>query len=309
MAPLLKFTITEESVGYRIDKFLTAEIKDYSRSKIQKLIENGLVTVNKSKTKKHRFLKLNDIIEIKLKEESQPKKRIKPIRIKIINATDDYIIVDKPVGITVHTDSAHPQEITLIGKLIKKYPEILDVGEDPQRPGIVHRLDKNVSGVMVVARNQKSYWDLKRQFTNRLTKKHYIALVHGRLDKLQEILDFPIARKKNGFMAAVPRGSQGRQSKTIIRVIKKYTKYTLLDITLITGRTHQIKVHLKAYNHPIVGEKTYTNKSLSQDKIEIRLSHPFLHANQLKFENLKGKTIFFSSALPQDLQDILKQLR
>ena len=188
-----------------------------------------------------------------------------------------------------------------------EYPEIKNIGEDPKRAGIVHRLDQPVSGVMVVARTQDFYSYVKAQFRDRKVRKKYLALVLGEVKEDSGEISFPIARScsKKTRRVARPMGQAGDEALTQFRVVKRYHHYTLLEIIILTGRTHQIRVHMKAVGHPIVGDRKYQGKIKEKDP----LNRVFLHASELGFVDLRGNEQKYQSPLPKDLKDYLKTLK
>lgn len=318
--------ITKENQGQRLDKFLNEKLAELSRSQIQKMIKNGEILVNGQENSVHKFLKEGDKIEIgnkkseiKTKEKSTEKYPSSQFTvannlfkdIKIVATTADFLIIEKPAGLLVHpTDKL--ENNTLVDWLIKKYPSLKGIGEDPLRPGIVHRLDKDVSGLMIIPLNQKSFDFFKQQFKLRLIDKRYTALVYGETAKETDEINFAIGRSraKEGLFAARPSkaedmGGQDKQALTEFDVIRRFKNYTLLEIKILTGRTHQIRVHLKAYGHPIVGDQLYFNKKIKTKK---SLNRIFLHAHFLSFISLDGQVYEFSSPLPEKLASFLKSL-
>ncbi|HBA36257.1 TPA: RluA family pseudouridine synthase [Candidatus Falkowbacteria bacterium] len=245
---------------------------------------------------------------------------------EIISDNGEYLIINKPAGLAVH-GGGNLKEPTLADWLIAKYPKIKTVGDDPARPGLVHRLDKDVSGLMVIAKNNKSFANLKNQFKSREINKEYLALVHGRLLKDEDTIDFPIKRSAAGYkMAALPLNSsrlltrrhpQGRDQGNIdgwfksrpatteFTVLKKFVNYAFLRVKIITGRTHQIRVHLSAYGHPLVGDDLYGTKKTKAKNKKLALGRIFLVANHLSFLDLKGKQQDFSLSLPAELEAVL----
>jgi len=245
---------------------------------------------------------------------------------KIIFENQDYLVIDKPAGLTVH-GADHINELTLADLLIARYPEIKNVGENPSRPGIVHRLDKEVSGLMVIAKNNDSFQDLKKQFQNRSVSKYYLALVFEKVSKETDLIDFPIKRSRAGHkMAALPKGSdellsrrhpsnrdqgnidglfKSRSAITEFQIIKRFINYTLLDVKIKTGRTHQIRVHLLAYGHPLVGDNLYGTKKTKLKNKKILLNRLFLMAHKLSFKDLKGEKKTFNLDLPEELKNFL----
>ena len=241
---------------------------------------------------------------------------------EIISETDDYLVINKPAGLAVH-GGGNLQEPTLADWLIARYPKIKKVGDDPARPGIVHRLDREVSGLMVVAKNQKSFTSLKNQFKDRLITKEYVALVYGQLSKDEGVIDFPIKRSQTGHkMAAMPlqadkllirhhpqNRDQGningwfkaRTANTEFQVLKKFVNYTLLRVKIKTGRTHQIRVHFFAYGHPLVGDNLYVTPKTKIKNKKLNLGRIFLTADHLIFHDLKGQKQDFKIDLPAEL--------
>lgn len=298
------FKIPSQHKNKRLDKFLTLKLKNLSRSQIQKLIKQGNIQVNNKKAKSvHQFLKIGDKVQIKSTiTDAKTKNELKPqFALKIIAEEPDFIIVSKPAGQVVHPDSKHKAG-TLAQEIVKKYPKIAKIGENKLRPGIVHRLDKDVSGLLVIARTQEMFEHLKKQFKQRTVLKEYTALVHGAIKRSEGIIDFPIGRaKKGGKMKAVPKLSlhQGakihlqdnsRDAYTYFEVIKRYQHYTMLKIKIKTGRTHQIRVHLNAYGHHIIGDLIYRPKTLKFYQKNDRI---MLEATKLGFRDLDGKKRVF----------------
>ncbi len=245
---------------------------------------------------------------------------------RIIFENQDYLIIDKPAGLAVH-GGGNIKEATLADWLISCYPAIIKVGDDPSRPGIVHRLDKDVSGLMVIAKNQATFDCLKDQFKDREINKEYIALVHGALARDHGEINFPIKRSSSGFkMAALPlnaadllnrphpRGrDQGnmagvfksREALTEFQVIQKFINYTLVRVKIKTGRTHQIRVHFFALGHPLVGDDLYATPKTKVKNKKLALGRVFLMANLLSFIDKDGQKQSFSLELPSDLKAFL----
>lgn len=226
--------------------------------------------------------------------------------IKIIYEDDDILAVNKPAGLLVHNvSSSKIHDSSLVDWLIEKYPEIKKVGEDSERPGIVHRLDKDTSGILLVAKNQKTFEYLKSQFQERKIKKKYIALVEGVIKGDEGTINLPIAKSKGDFRKKTSVGKmvgKEREATTEYKVLKKFSKYTLVEVFPKTGRTHQIRVHFKAIGHPIVCDKLYGPK---KQVCPSGLTRQFLHANALEFNLLDGSRIQLEADLPLDLQNTL----
>jgi 23S rRNA pseudouridine1911/1915/1917 synthase len=220
---------------------------------------------------------------------------------KIIFQDKNFIVVDKPAGLAVHS-GVGIKEKTLVDFLTQKFPEIKNVGDAPDvRPGIVHRLDKETSGVMIVARNQKTFEYLKNLFKSREVEKKYLALVHGKLKKKQGKIEGEIGRSKRDFRKqSLVRGKinvrKKRYSLTYYKVAKEYKDYSLLEVSPKTGRMHQIRVHLHSIGHPVFGDKKYTFKNHKK----IDFPRMFLHASEISFVGPNGKKEKFFSPLPRD---------
>lgn len=316
--------ITEKNSGARLDKFLANSDSIWlknrpSRSQIQKLIERAVIKVNHSPTSSHYSLKPNDIINIQkksLKNGTQIEEKASTItpnhNIEIISATDEFLIINKPAGLAVHGATGY----NLTDWLKTKYPKIKTVGDDQARPGIVHRLDKDVSGLMIIAKTQTAFDHFKKQFQNRTIIKEYTALVHGKIKKDADIINFPIKRSREGYkMAAMPlttRGKpaeNGRLAETEFQVITRLINYTLLKIKIKTGRTHQIRVHLAAYDRPVVGDNIYgTARTRTQNK-KLGLNRIFLIADHLGFNDLNNTRKDYKIGLTEELKSILKVVK
>jgi 23S rRNA pseudouridine1911/1915/1917 synthase len=283
----------------RLDKYVCAGVPELSRTQVQRLIAAGNITVNGQKAKPGHRLSPGDSIDINIPP--TPPQELKPeaIPLKIIYEDDDLLAVDKPANLTVHPAPGHPGH-TLVNAILAHFPHLADIG-DWLRPGVVHRLDKDTSGVMLVAKNSTAQADLAKQFKSHSVTKAYLALVKGRLEPESGIIEADIGRdpKNRKKMAVV---AQGREARTEYRVIKYIGNYTLLEIMPETGRTHQIRVHLAAIGFPVVGDKVYGVKSKY-------LSRQFLHACRLGFRlPATGEYVEFESELPPDLEQALEDI-
>ncbi|MDD5341665.1 MAG: RluA family pseudouridine synthase [Patescibacteria group bacterium] len=305
----MQFQITPEKQNERLDKFLVAELK-ISRSKIQKLIKDGKITLNGGKVTPHFFLRANDKVQInakdiKIENISKELKPNKKVKYKIVFEDDNVMVIEKPAGLLVHpTDKA--ENNTLVNGLIAYYPKLKKIGEDPVRPGIVHRLDKDVSGLMLVCKTQKAFEYFKKQFQERKVKKIYTALVHNPMERMEGTIDLPLERSEKGKMLVKTKDQGGKEAITKYTVIKQFQNFSLLEVQIETGRTHQIRTHLNFINHPIVGDKLYQQKKV---KANVELDRPFLHSTKLGFKNLDGKYLEFESKLPLKLSKILKNIK
>lgn len=223
----------------------------------------------------------------------------------VIYEDPDVLVIVKPAGLLVHKVLGKEEEVTLADLLVERYPEIKGVGEKPERPGIIHRLDKDVSGLMVVARNQAAFEFMKKQFQERTMKKEYIALVHGNLSKDEDTIRLKIARsREKARMVARPENQEGRDAVTHYTVLDRWRNYDLVNIKIETGRTHQIRVHFHALGHPLVGDPLYKIRGIKPKA----LGRVFLHATKLTLTLPSGEVKTFDSPLPQDLADVLPTL-
>ena len=240
------------------------------------------------------------------------------MKVQIVYEDENIIVVDKPAGLPVHGMNENDKRETLVSFLVSHYPELKKVGENsstssgqvPLRPGIVHRLDKETSGLMVVAKNNETFYELKKLFQERKVEKKYIALVSGVMEKDKGVIDAPLikigTKTSTGFKIYDLRFKNKRKMAiTAYKVIKRYKEYTLVEVTPKTGRQHQIRVHFASINHPIACDKLYGRKA---KKCPPELSRHFLHASYLKFR-LKNALMEFDSELPQDLETALLNLK
>ncbi len=317
----------------RLDKFLTGRLPGLSRSQIQKMIKRGEVLVNGEKSSVHCFLKEGDRVGLDSgseagmtkkeagmtkKEAGMTKKEVGMTK-KEVGMTDiilhkekDFLIINKPAGLMVHP-TERGEKGTLAELLVKKFPALKKVGDDPLRPGIVHRLDKDVSGLMVVARTPEMFELLKKQFKARKVKKEYIALVLGNVPKVEGVIDLPIARSASGEkMAARARGGELKEKErtaiTEYVLVKDHKNYSLLKINIKTGRTHQIRVHMNAFGHPIAGETVYVPKKFRRPRKWEGFDRIFLHSAFLGFTDRAGEWREFKSDLPKELEEFMERL-
>ncbi len=302
------FLVTAEQSGIRLDVALAAHL-EASRARIQKLIKAGEVTVNGKSVTAHAMLHEGESVAFSPLP-SMRKKAAETVDIPVIFENDDLVVINKPAGIIVHPMNATDRRTSVIGSLLVARPEIKKVGDAAARklrPGIVHRLDKAVSGVMVVAKTQKMFDELKRQFAEREVDKQYAALVYGKIAKDHDSILFKIARSKTlGRMVSRPEGQEGKDAHTDYDVVDRFKTATLVDVTIHTGRTHQIRTHFKAIGHPVVGDVLYHTRLVHIKPLE--MDRLFLHAKKLSIRMLDGKRKTFSSPLPKDLKAILTTL-
>lgn len=301
-----KRQVEKKEEGKRLDKIIAQYFPAITRSYFKFLIESKKVLVNGAIEKSSYRVKDGDFI---LWEDFKKNRFLKTDqKLKIIFKNKDLLVIDKPAGIAVHPkETLRPrEEITIIDILVKEYPDIKKT--DKERPGIVHRLDKETSGLLLVALNKKSLEYLKKQFQARKVKKTYKALVYGRLEPKEGIIEAPIGRdpKDKSKMAVVSEDS-GRAAETSYKVLDFFSLgkeiYSLVDVMPKTGRTHQIRVHLSSIGHPIVGDKIYGPR-----KPKVLLGRQFLHATKLELTIPSGEKKKFEARLSQDLQNFLNDL-
>lgn len=299
-----KIKVNEENIGKRIDSFISLLEKHISRSAVQRLIEEENIKVNGEKTKGSYKVKLNDEIEINIPNAKEIDLKAQEIPLNIIYEDNDIIVVNKPKGMVVHPANGNPDG-TLVNAIMSVCKDSLSGIGGEIRPGIVHRLDKDTSGAIIVAKNDKSHINLSEQLKNHQVKKTYIALVRGIIKENEATINMPIARStKDRKKMAVDK--KGKTAITHFKVLGRYKeKYTLLEINIETGRTHQIRVHLSKIGYPVIGDTTYSN-----GKNEWGIEGQCLHAKSLKFKHpTTNKEMFLEAQLPEYLQNILEELK
>jgi 23S rRNA pseudouridine1911/1915/1917 synthase len=299
------WTIEEGYDQTRIDVLLT-ERMNISRAQVQKMIKAGGVTVNGKPAKPHSPVFAGDVLSYPSSAPKPPKPEKAPT-IPIVYEDDHVIVVDKPSGIQVHP--AHEGDVrpSVIGELVKTHKGLKKIGGSALRPGIVHRLDKDVSGVMVIAKTEEMFDELKRQFSSREVEKEYVALVYDKVSKDHGEITFAIARSKTrGRMVARPDGQEAKEAHTAYDVVERFKNATLVRVKIATGRTHQIRTHFKAIGHPVVGDKLYYTKIVNIRPID--LGRLFLHARSLTFTLPDGTRKTIESELPTSLSQLLTTL-
>ena len=296
MGQKISFTAYEE--GSRLDSYATSRCPQLSRSHVQRLIEDGLVTVNGRASKSGYKMQSGDRIEVEIPLPQPIAPQPEDIPLSIVYEDDDMLVIDKPAGLTVHPAPGH-SEHTLVNAILAHCPALSINGSI--RPGIVHRLDKDTSGLMMIAKNDAAQRDLSNQIKSRSVLKQYTVLVHGHLSPEEGVIEAPIgrdpsARKRMAIVAS------GRAARTRYSVLKYFKGYTLLEVTLETGRTHQIRVHMSATGFPVVGDAVY-------GKASNIVARQFVHASRLGF-NLpsNGKRVEFTAPLPGDLEEAVERV-
>ncbi len=297
---MMTLELTADQGGERLDVFLARRVVRLSRSQAQRLIERGLVTVEGAPGRASRIVRQGEAVVVHLPDPDPLSVEAEPLPLTVLYQDEEVMVVDKPAGMPVHPGPGHPRG-TLVNALLARFPELSLVGE-AFRPGIVHRLDKDTSGLMVVARTPRAHRHLVEQLKARQVHKVYLALVHGRPRPDRGIIEAPIGRHpRHRQRMAVVEG--GREALTRYRVVESLGDYALLEVEPVTGRTHQIRVHMAAIGHPVVGDPIYGRRSPL-------LSRQFLHAHRLAFTLPgSGRTVEFQSPLPDDLRHCLEALR
>lgn len=304
--------IGPEHAGLRLDAFLASQIEGWSRARLQKLIENEDVLVNGKASKPSYKLREGDDLEIELTTTSTVGFAPENIPIDVVYEDDTLVVVNKPAGLVVHPAAGTPSG-TLANALAYHFQQLPD-SSTGVRPGIVHRLDRDTSGLLVVAKTEAALENLSDQFRDRTVFKSYVALVHGRVLSDSGKIDQPLARDaSNRTRMAVVRG--GRNALTLYRVRRSFERFTLLDVELKTGRTHQIRVHLAWLKHPVVADETYgggRDNTIQDPQLRARirnLKRHFLHAEKLAFTHPATKEVMkFESPLPAELSELLDHL-
>lgn len=295
--------VPNEDHGERLDRFLAQQLGQ-SRTQVQKLIAQGKVLVSGQVRPAHVALKFEDIIAVEEGDATPVSQRATPTP-TVIAETKDFVVIEKPTGLLAHP-APGTNEPTLIDWLLDHAPEIRELG-DPQRPGLVQRLDRLASGLMVIPKTLPMFEYLKSQFQEHKVTKEYLALVDDYVAKPEGIINFPLAHSDRGHgkMAARPKGEEGRPAVTHFAVEQRGQQATLLRVRTFTGRTHQVRAHLAAMGHPILGDPLYRSKGL---KITRPIPRLCLHATRLAFTDLAGEKHEFASPLPDDFAALVQEL-
>jgi 23S rRNA pseudouridine1911/1915/1917 synthase len=310
--PSLHLSVSTDNEGERLDAFLASHIEGWSRARLQRLIEEADVLVNGLTVKSSYKIHAGDEIEVELTPPPSTLFSPEDIPLDVVYEDDDLIVVNKRAGMVVHP-AAGASSGTLANALAFHFQKLSTLG-GVARPGIVHRLDKGTSGLMVVAKTESAHENLADQFRAREVFKSYVALVHGQVEKKTDQIDQPISRDpRNRTRMAVVHG--GRPALSIYRVRKRFERFTLLNVELKTGRTHQIRVHLAWIKHPVVGDEAYgggRDKTVPDHKLRseiAKIGRQFLHAEQLGFRHPRtGAELRFTAPLPPELQALLDAL-
>jgi len=301
--PKKTFLVHSPDVDRRLDVFLSEKIKELTRSQLQKMIEGNRALIGEKPRRSSYRLKEGDLIVFEYELPNEEAILPESIPLHIIFEDVHMIVIDKPSGMVVHPGAGRKQK-TLVNALLYHYPGIREIGPK-ERPGIVHRLDKETSGVIVVAKSKKAYTELQRQFKQRKVRKRYLGLVWGSISRQEGGISWAIGRHgRNGKRMSI-RTKKPRSAETLFEVLKRYHGFTLLDINPVTGRTHQVRVHLAASGHPLVGDERYGRR-----KSKISCPRLFLHAYKIAFDHPQtGEKVEYFSPLPKDLETFLNKIQ
>ena len=297
-----KVVVEENTQKKRIDSYIVDKNINLSRTAIKRLLDEGKILVNGKKQKPSYKPEVGDIITIEIMKPKEVKLKPQDIPIDIIYEDKDIIVVNKPKGMVVHPANGNPDG-TLVNAILAKCKDSLSGIGGEIRPGIVHRLDKDTSGLLIIAKNDQAHINMSKQIQDRKVIKKYIALVKGVIGENTATIDMPIARstKDRKKMAVDPKG---KEAITHYKVLQRYDKYTLLEIKIDTGRTHQIRVHMSYIGHPVVGDMQYSN-----GKNEFRIEGQMLHSKYLEFDHpITGKRLKLEAPLPEYFEQVLKEL-
>lgn len=304
-----RLIVEPEQDGLRLDNFLTALLPDHSRSQVQRLIKDGCVR-GPGTPRPSAAVHAGQVYEVEIPEPAPALLEPEELPLRIIFQDSDIVVLDKPAGMVVHPAAGHTGG-TLVNALLHHVKDLSGVGGE-LRPGIVHRLDRGTSGVMVVAKHDRAHQELSRQFRDREVEKEYVALVWGVVHAGRRI-DAPIGRDPGHRQKMSTRARRARSAVTRVTFAQHLKGVSFLRVAIATGRTHQIRVHLSAIGHPIVGDPTYGGvhrRVASNLRAVMRLERPFLHAARLAFDHPgDGRRVEFESPLPLDLQSVLDDVR
>ena len=298
-----EYKISEEFVGLRLDKAVSMKDSSLSRVAVQRMIDEGNILINNNQTKTSYKLKLNDVVTIIKEEPKEVEIKAEEIPLDVVYEDNDILVVNKQKGLVVHPGNGNPDG-TLVNAIMARCKDSLSGIGGEIRPGIVHRIDKDTSGLLIIAKNDAAHINVSEQIKNHEVKKTYIALVRGVLKENQATINMPIARStKDRTKMAVSK--KGKEAITHITVLERFDGFTLLEVNIETGRTHQIRVHLSQIGYPIVGDFVYSN-----GKNPFGVEGQMLHSSRLEFVHpTNGKQMNLEAKLPEYFENVLKELR
>lgn len=293
---MTKLTILRDQAGQRLDRSLAQTLPAFSRARLQTLIRDGFVTVNGKPARPRETLRTGDIVEVREPEIEKSDAQPERIPLDVLFEDDDLLVLNKPAGLVMHPGAGHQQH-TLVNALLAHCKNLSGIG-GKERPGIVHRLDKETSGALVIAKNDTTHRDLSKQFAARTMGKIYLALVAGTPRKKAGVIDKAIERHPIHRQRMSIARRQGRSAKTEYRVLSSNGDVSLVECTLHTGRTHQIRVHLHDLGHPVLGDKLYGGKRAGN------FGRQLLHAWKLTFHHPRsGEQMTFEAPIPSDFSE------
>lgn len=297
----LEFIVSEAQNGLRFDKLCVEILPDLSRTRIQDLIANGFITINDLEVKANTKVRTNDIISAEWPEDEELKVEAEEMDLDVLYEDKDLIVINKPKGMVVHPGAGNPNH-TLVNGLLAHCKDLSGIN-GVLRPGIVHRIDKDTSGCLVVVKNDLAHQNLSEQLAKRTLKRTYIALVHGVIQHNVGTIEAPIGRDKSDRQKMTVTSMNARPALTHFKVVKRYEAYTLVECQLDTGRTHQIRVHFQYINYPIVGDPKYSIKKTLETQGQC------LHAQRIEFIHPRTQEIMqFEAEMPEVFKQVLEEL-
>ncbi|MBC8015791.1 MAG: RluA family pseudouridine synthase [Sporomusaceae bacterium] len=297
------FEVSEYEKGERLDVFLVKELKEFSRSNIQKLIANGQVTVNQKTVKTNYKLKIADMITVNIPEVRPLELMAEDIPLDVLYEDNDIIVINKARGMVVHPATGNYSG-TLVNALLEHCDDLSGIN-GVARPGIVHRLDKDTSGVMIAAKSDRAHIGLAHQIKEHTASRRYLTIVHGNIKEEQGVIKGPIGRHPSNRKKMAVTFVNSKEAITNFRIIERFGDYTLVECKLLTGRTHQIRVHMAYIGHPVVGDPKY-----GPERGHFAIAGQALHSTELTINHpVTGESMIFTAELPDDMQIILIELR
>lgn len=298
----LSYIVSEEDAKMRLDKYLAANEESLSRSRIQSLVEEGQVRVNGNVQKANYKVKVNDTIVLEVEDDRELEVEPENIPLDIRYEDEDVIVINKPKGMVVHPANGN-QNGTLVNALLYHCKDLSGIN-GVLRPGIVHRIDKDTTGLLIVAKNDMAHTSLSKQLQTKTVNRLYYALVHGVIPHDFGTIDAPIGRDVNDRQKMAVTATNSKDARTHFKVIERFKDYTLVECRLETGRTHQIRVHMQYIGHPVVGDEKYSYRKT------MKTGGQLLHAHQLTFVHPRtNETMTIEAPLPAQFEEILEELR